>query len=212
MKAFHISFEGTNGAGKSTQAEVLVKRLCASGIYTEYVKSPNGTVFGKAVMNAILEQSPHKLSEILAFAACFCQVANELVVPLMKKGVCVVSDRGIGSAYAHAMYRCEGFISEKLFTEIMTEITKDGFPFPDLTFLLSLPVEEGVTRKENSARRNRLDFLTPESSREALAYEELSRKFPNWVTINADGSIDEISERIWTETTGLLRRCENEQR
>jgi thymidylate kinase len=137
-------------------------------------------------------------------------VANELVVPLMKKGICVVSDRGIGSAYAHAMYRCEGFIGEKLFTEIMTEITKDGFPFPDLTFFLSLPVVEGATRKEHSVRRNRLDFLTPESAREAFAYGELSRKFPNWKTINADDSIDKISEMIWTETAKLLRRCEDE--
>lgn len=211
MKAFHISFEGTNGAGKSTQAEILVKRLCGCGIPAKYVKSPNGTDFGRAVMNAILAQSPHKLAEILAFAACFCQVANELVVPLMRKGICVVSDRGVGSAHAHALHRCKGFISEKLFAEIMAEIIKDDFLFPDITFLLSLPVEGGVARKECSANRNRLDLLTPESAMEALAYEKLSREFPNWVTIDANGSIGEISKRIWTETTKLLKEREDEQ-
>ncbi len=211
MKAFHISFEGTNGAGKSTQAKILVKHLCDYGIPTEYVKNPNGTAFGRAVMDAILAQSPYKLAEILAFAACFCQTANELVVPLMKRGICVVSDRGIGSAYAHALYRCRGAIGEKLFAEIMTEINKDNVLFPDLTFLLSLSVEKGVARKKCSVSRNRLDALTPDSAREALAYEKLSKKFPNWVTINANGSIDKISKRIWAETIKLLRRCADEQ-
>lgn len=204
MKAFHFSFEGTNGAGKSTQAKILVKHLCDYGIPTEYVKNPNGTAFSGVVMDAILTQSPYKLAEILAFAACFCQTVNELVVPFMKRGICVVSDRGIGSAYAHALYRCKGAISEKLFTEIMTEINKDNVLFPDLTFLLSLPVELGVARKRGSVCENRLDALTPDSAREAIAYEKLSKEFPNWITINANGNIDKISERVWTETTKLL--------
>ncbi len=211
MKAFHISFEGTNGAGKSTQAKILVKHLCDYGVPTKYVKNPNGTAFSKLVMDAILAQSPHKLAEILAFAACFCQTANELVVPFMKRGTCVVSDRGIGSAYAHALYRCKGAINEDLFTQIITEINKDNVLFPDLTFLLSLPIELGVARKKGSASKNRLDALTPDSAREALAYEKLSKKFPNWITISANGSIDKISKRIWTETAKLIRRCANEQ-
>ncbi len=162
MKALQISFEGTNGAGKSTQAKILVKRLCDYGIHAEYVKNPNGAAFSKVVMDAILLQSPYKLTEILAFAACFCQTTNELVIPFMKRGIYVVSDRGIGSAYAHALYRCKGAISESLFAEIMTEINKENVLFPNLTFLLSLPVEEGVARKRGVVNKNRLDVLTPE--------------------------------------------------
>jgi len=211
MKAFHISFEGTHGAGKSTQARILVKHLCDYGIPTEYVKNPNGADFSKVVMDAILSQSPYKLAEILAFAACFCQTTNELVVPSMKRGICVVSDRGIGSAYAHALYRCKGAISENLFTEIMTEINKENVLFPDLTFLLSLPTEEGVARKRGDVSKNRLDVLTPDSAREALAYEKLSKKFPNWIRIGVNNSIDRIAKRIWDETTKFLWRCANEQ-
>lgn len=207
MKAFHISFEGTNGAGKSTQAKILAKRLNEQGIPAEYVKSPNGTAFGRSVMDVILAQSPHKLAEIFAFAACFCQTANELIVPSMKKGICVVSDRGIGSAYAHALHRCEGSIDEKLFSGIMMEIAKGGFQFPDLTFLLSIPFEEGVARKESSANVNRLDLLMPESIREALAYEKLSKELPGWITIDASKSMDDVAKRVWSETAELIRRC-----
>lgn len=211
MKAFHISFEGTSGAGKSTQAKILVGRLCDYSIPTEYVKNPNGTAFSRAIMDAILTQSPCRLAEILAFAACFCQTTNELIVPLMKKGICVVSDRGVGSGYAHALYRCKGAIGEQLFTEIMMEIGKENSLFPDLTFLLSLTVEQGVARKSCSEGANRLDALTPDSAREALAYRELSKKFPNWVTISANCSIYDISERIWDETISFLRGREDEQ-
>jgi len=76
MEALYISFEGTNGAGKSTQAKILVKRLCDRGIPAEYVKNPNGTAFSKAVMDVIIARSPCKLAEIFVFAACFCQTIH----------------------------------------------------------------------------------------------------------------------------------------
>ena len=201
MKALHISFEGTNGAGKSTQAKILIGRLCDRGIPAEYVKNPNGTAFSKAVMDAIIAQSPCKLAEIFAFAACFCQTTHELVMPLMKKGVCVVSDRGIGSAYAHALYRCKGTMAEGLFARIVKEINIGGVLFPDLTFLLSIPATKGVARKETC---NRLDELNPGSRREALAYRRLSRKFQNWITIDSSKSIDAVSEEIWSNVGELI--------
>ncbi|MBU0768410.1 MAG: hypothetical protein KJ687_04890 [Proteobacteria bacterium] len=201
MKAFHISFEGTSGAGKSTQARALVKRLCDCGVRAEYVKNPNGTTFSKAVMDVIMAQSPCKLAEIFAFASCFCQTTHELVVPLMEKGVCIVSDRGIGSAYAHALHRCEGTIDERLFTRMVTAINNGGVLFPDMTFLLSIPATKGVARKRTC---NRLDELTPGSLREALAYRRLSRKFQNWITIDSNQSIDAVTEEVWSHVGKLI--------
>ena len=209
MKTLHVSFEGPNGAGKSTQSKILVKRLCDYGISAEYVKNPNGTAFSKAVMDAIILQSPCKLAEIFAFAACFCQMTHEMVVPLLKNGICVVSDRGIGSAYAHALYRCEGTIAEELFNRIITEIDSAGVLFPDITFLLSIPAVEGVARKITC---NRLDELNPDSLREALAYKSLSRKFQNWITIDSTQSIDTVSEEVWFHIRKLIEgRCVNAQ-
>lgn len=205
MRALHISFEGISGTGKSTQAKILVKKLQDKGIKTIYVKNPNGTIFGKKVMDAILSESPCKLAEILAFAACFCQSVNELITPSLTNGICVVSDRGIGSAYAHALYRCQGEISNDCFTKIVTEIGGNNAIFPDLTFLFSLPIEIGVARKEKCADKSRLDTLNVESIRESHAYDSLIQELPNWVIIDADNHIDVITQQIWIHVEKLMK-------
>lgn len=211
MRTFHIGFEGTSGAGKSTQAKILVEKLQARGVKTKYVKNPNGTSFGKSVMNGILSKDPCKLAEILAFASCFCQSVNELIMPALSGGICVVSDRGIGSAYAHALYRCQRAISEDCFAKIMLEIGSGNAVFPDLTFLLSLSIENGIARKERCADKSKLDALNSESMREALAYEVISCKLPNWVVINATEGIDEISELIWMHVEKILKERVDEK-
>jgi len=204
MKAFHVSFEGTSGSGKSTQANLLVERLRTYGIHAEYVKNPNGTPFSKSVMDAILAQHPCELAEILAFASCFCQTTNELLVPLLKRGVCVVSDRGIGSAYAHALHRCQGTISRKLFEQIVSAINRNGSHlFADITFLLSIRATRGIARKKDPSR---LDNVSNGSIREAAAYAQLSREFPNWITIDANKSVARVAEEVWFHARKLAER------
>lgn len=210
-KPFHVSFEGTSGAGKSTQSRILVKRLCDCGIPTIYVKSPNGTVFSKAIMDTILFQSPCKLAEIFAFASCFCQVTNELIIPALRKGISIVSDRGIGSAYAHALHRCEGVISEGLFDKIMVEINREDVLFADLTFLLMIPAEKGILRKEKDLDKSRLDVVGPDSMREAFAFSKLSKRFPRWVTIDGDDSVDAVSGKVWKCVEQLIGGNKNEE-
>jgi len=209
MKAFHVCFEGPSGSGKSTQARILVSRLNDAGLKAVYIKSPNGTNFGKKVMEAILTECPNKLAEILAFSACFCQTLNEQIIPNLDRGVCVVSDRGIGSAYAHALYRCQGVIGDGLFEQIMSQVIGVGRAPIDLTFLMDLSVERCVARKATSDDRSRLDVFDEAGLLEALSYRDLFMKFPhlNWRLINSEFGVDKVSELVWAQMQKLIGGC-----
>lgn len=203
MKPYHICFEGIPGAGKTTQAKILAEKLNRLEIPTKYVKNPNGDSFGKAVTNAIFLESPSKLAEIYAFAACFCQTVTEVTLPLLKNNICVVSDKGIGTAYAHALYRHEGVIEYDLFNEMIECIDRSNALHPDITILLDIPIKYGFARKSKCADKSCRDIPNSENIREAHAYRKLAHKFPNWIVVDATATILEVTDRIWFHVVNM---------
>jgi len=199
----HICFEGCSGSGKTTQALLLTDSLNAIGIGAKYVKSPSCHTFGKKIEEAIHSETPLPVAEILAFAACYFQIVNGVIRPALEKGLWIVSDRGIGSSFAHALYRHRGAVSRDWFENLLSVFGGGSALYPDLTFFLSLQAELGYSRKAGSNDLSRLDDLNEGSLLEAMAIADLAAQF-DWIGIDASRDAEIVAGDVWKEISG---RC-----
>src|SRR3954454_1335128 len=92
-----ITFEGTEGCGKSTQVKRLASHLEQSGIPFLVTREPGGTPIGETIRD-LLQFAPHAsgmtaMTEWLLFEASRSQLVNEVILPKLARGVCVISDR-----------------------------------------------------------------------------------------------------------------------
>ena len=142
-----ISFEGIDGAGKTTQVAMLQAYLEKKGRKVLLTREPGGTYVAEQIRAILLDpknKALDDLSELLLYEAARAQVYQEVVVPALERGVMVIMDRSIDSGVVYqGMARGLGReIVEKL-NEIATRGRK-----PDVTFLLDIPLTVSQKRKE----------------------------------------------------------------
>lgn len=145
MRGKFISFEGIEGCGKSTQVRILVGYLQAHNIPYLKTREPGGTPIAEAIRNILLDPACREMlpeTELLLYNASRCQHTGELILPALKAGKLVVCDRYYDSTYAY-----QG-AARDLDEEIIDTLTQYATfnTVPDLTFLLDLPVEQGLAR------------------------------------------------------------------
>jgi dTMP kinase len=168
-QALFVSFEGPEGAGKSTQVQRLAAGVRALGRQVVVTREPGGTPLGELVRDLVLNTPGVAFSpraEVLLFCAARAQLVQDVIRPALAAGRVVLVDRFADSTRAY-QGRGRGLDSQGL-TGVLSFAT-DGLS-PDLTFLLDLPVEAGLARKRGTAGEwNRLD-------QESLAYHEAVRR------------------------------------
>ena len=162
-----ISIEGGDGAGKSTQLEVIAAILDAQGIEYVMTREPGGTPVGEALREILLNQGDQRLSEdtelMLMFAAR-AQHVKAVIEPALMTGKWVVSDRFSDASFAYqgangiALKRIQG----------LSDWVLQGFA-PDMTLLFDLPVEQGFARVSQRGEQDRFE-------KEPLAYKERVRQ------------------------------------
>lgn len=217
-----ISFEGGDGSGKSTQAELLVERLSGLGIECMPVHEPGTTPLGHHVRawvkgGARTAGETSDLAELFLFSAARAQLVEEVVGPaLVHPGTVVVADRYADSTAAYQGYGRE--IPVEHVEQVNAIATRDVWP--DITFLLDCPPEEGLTRvgafqmklpfwaeveRENEGVRFEaasLDF----HHRVRAGYLELAASDPvRWKVIDALRSVGEVHDDIWDAVSERLR-------
>ncbi len=149
--AVFISFEGGEGSGKSTQAEVLAERLANTGVAVEFVHEPGTTELGWQIRDILKRGLPGERefsaeAELLLFSASRAQLVFAALRPLLDRGdTVIVADRYVDSTTAYQGYG-RGIPLEQV--EAVNEMATQG-TMPDLTFLLDLPPVEGLTRIGN---------------------------------------------------------------
>ncbi len=148
-----ITFEGGEGAGKSTQARILGERLRSEGRRIVLTREPGGSPFAEHLRTLILNpQTPAHgaLSETLLFYAARADHIAETIKPALAQGRWVISDRFSDSTrvYQGSAGKLDLAIIAKL-EEIVVGDTK-----PDLTIVMDLPPEIGLARAESRLRRN----------------------------------------------------------
>lgn len=218
-----ISFEGGEGAGKSTQINILANALKACGLDVLTTRQPGGTAKGAQLRKLLVEGSADwsPMAETLLMLADRQMHLEEMIRPALAAGQWILCDRYMDSTTAYQ--GAAGGLGVDIIAQLQAPII--GTTVPDLTFLLDLPIEEGLARadargKEADARGEEADARgegsdTDKEAKEArfenkgAQYHErvragflaLAKANPKRiVVINAAQDIDAISQLILTET------------
>lgn len=172
-KGIFITFEGTEGCGKTTQIQLLRDYFESRKRECVLTREPGGTALAEKIRNLLLDaKSDAKIfpkAELLLFEAARAQHVDELIRPSLEAGKVVISDRFFDSSLAYqgsARGLGEVFVKEANALAV-------GDCIPDLTILLDLPASEGLAR----AKRRDADFSDRMGSEKLEFYESVRRGF-----------------------------------
>jgi dTMP kinase len=211
MKGLFITFEGTEGCGKSTQVELLVQRLRALGYHVRKHREPGGTPIGEEIRHTLKHsQQNHAMNaetELLLMNASRAQLVREVIRPALDAGEIIVCDRFYDSTTAYQGYGRQ-LDMEKVKAVIDFAV---GETKPNLTLLLHVPAE--VSTERLRSRQTNLPFV-----RDRI--EEADRKFFERVAhgfgviaatepqrvkfINGAQPVETVCAAIWEHVQPLL--------
>ena len=206
MKGLFIVMEGPDGSGKTTQINLLEQYLKEAGYECLITREPGGTVIGEEVRELILnpeykEMSP--VTEMLLYAASRAQLVHEVIGPALEAGRIVISDRFVDSSIVY-----QG-IARNLGISTVAAVNAPGIGIyrPDGIFFIDLSEAEGIRRKKNQKKLDRMeqesiDFhhLVSEGYRKVLAER------PEVIKIDGGKDIDVIQNKIRNHVDELLKK------
>ena len=193
-----VTFEGLDGSGKSTQAELLRARLEADRVDVVSTREPGGTELGEGVRNLVLHGGHvGAWAEALLYVAARAQLVDEVIRPALDRGAAVICDRYVDSSVAY-----QGAGRELGVDRILDlNLAAVGGLLPDRTFLLELDprdVSSRIQRHFDRLEREGDDFR----ARTAAGYREIAARFPDRVVVlDATRPADELAEEVY----GALR-------
>jgi dTMP kinase len=198
MAAMFVTFEGLDGSGKSTQAELLRARLEADGVDVVSTREPGGTELGEGVRDLVLHGGHvGAWAEALLYVAARAQLVDEVIRPALERGASVICDRYQDSSIAY-QGMARGLGLERILDLNLAAI---GGLVPDRTFLLELDprdVASRIQRHHDRLEREGDDFR----ERAAAGYRELAQRVPERIVVlDATRPADELAEEVY----GALR-------
>ena len=142
MKGKFITFEGSEGCGKSTQSEMLFTYLKSKGKEVIYLREPGGVKLSEDIRLMLLNPKSKigPEAETLLYMAARAQVVEEVIKPALAQGKTIVCDRFLDSTIAYQGY---GLGVDIKLIKIMGDFATQGIQ-PDLTIFLDLPIEKGL--------------------------------------------------------------------
>lgn len=197
MQGLFVSMEGPDGAGKSTQIELLRTYLTARGYDVIITREPGGTVISEAIRQIILNKEYTEMSpntELLLYAAARAQLVQEVIRPALDAGKAVICDRFLESSVVYQGI-ARGLGVEKVYA--VNDYALEGLR-PQLTILLDLSAEEGLRRKKNQAELDRMEAEGLQFHQKVVeGYRLLAdREKDRIMKISASLPVDEIHAKI----------------
>lgn len=193
MKGIFITMEGPDGAGKTTQIDLLKAYLEEKGYDTVITREPGGTAISEAVRAILLDRKYSEMSymtELLLYASARAQLVEQVIKPALDAGKAVIADRFVDSS---AVYQG---IGRGLGVDTVYEVNSFALAgiMPQLTILMDLPAEIGIARKKNQAELDRMESEALDFHRRvAEGYRQLADRFPDRIMkIDATLPIEEI--------------------
>jgi dTMP kinase len=196
-KGRFITIDGVEGAGKSTQIDLICSYLQRKGIKVVRTREPGGTNVGEKIRSVLLDvdnQEMHSDTELLLMFSSRNELIQNKIIPALNNGSWVVSDRFTDASFA---YQGGGRMLNLDRIAKLEEWVLGDFQ-PDLTLLLDISVEIGMNRIETRASKDRIEL------EERVFFERVrsvfigrSEAFPERIKlIDASGTIDDIHEKI----------------
>ena len=192
-----ITFEGTEGVGKSTQIETARAALAAAGVDVLVTREPGGTPMAEAIRELLLtprDESVNPLTELLLMFAARAQHLHERILPALEQGCWVLCDRFTDATYAYQ----GGGRGVPMDQIAILEQLVQGDLRPDHTILLDAPVDIGMARAHDRSAPDRfeqekVDFF----QRIRDCYRQRAADQPQrYHVIDAAGSLEDVSKQI----------------
>jgi dTMP kinase len=188
-----VSFEGVDGSGKSTQAELLADQLRVAGRDVVLTREPGGTALGEAIRELLLGgETMAPWTEAALFAAARAELVAEVIAPALDRGAWVVCDRYVDSSLAY-----QGIARGLGVDEVLElNLAAIGGRLPDRTFVLLLDPAASARRLGTAPDRIEREG---DSFRALVneAYRELAERFPErLVVLDASRSINEVAAAV----------------
>jgi dTMP kinase len=195
---FFISFEGGDGAGKSTQIELLAEALRQTGREVVITREPGGSPGGEAIRKLLLEGDADKwspISEALLMYAARADHLERTIEPALKRGAVVITDRFADSTMAYQ--GLAGDLGEQAVSTLYELVV--AARGPDLTIILDLPVEEGLKRSGATGDAEQRFESKGAAYQEKVrqAFLEIARREPErCAVVSAKDGIADVAGRI----------------
>lgn len=190
-----IVFEGPEGCGKSTQVRLAEEALGKRGVKTISVRDPGGTSLGEEIRKIILESDDRMdlRAEVLLYMASRAQMVDEIIRPALKEGKVVLCERFLSSTVAYQ--GVAGGADLRVIEYVGSFVTGDVKP--DLTIIVDIEVEAGLSRSGTSDRMERRGKAYHEKVRKGFL--QMAKENPEvFVAVDGHGSIEEVHNQVMT--------------
>ena len=203
-KGLLITFEGPDGSGKTTQISLLREYLKYKGFEVIYTREPGGTEISEKIRDIILDNKNTKMSdmcEALLYASSRAQLVHEIIKPAIAQGKIVICDRFVESSIVYqGIGRNLGIDRIRMINEAATDGLK-----PDITFMLTIPFEEGLRRKAKQRSFDRLENSGDDFHKRVYdGYMNLASSADYIRVIDANRPVEEIHRDIANIIEGLI--------
>lgn len=208
MRGIFITFEGTEGSGKTTIIAKIEKELKAKGYNVIKTREPGGNNISEAIRNVILNVDNvemDKITEALLYAASRRQHIIEVIEPHLNAGYIVLCDRYIDSSLAYQGH-ARGIGIDKVYR--LNQIAIDGL-MPDLTLYIDVKPEIGLNRiDQNNRNKDRLDLENISFHEHVYnGYAEVAKMFPERIkVIPGNEHIDVVYNLVQKEISNFLEK------
>ena len=203
-RGLFISFEGPEASGKSTQIKLLQKFFKNKNIPCIITREPGGTPISEKLRKIILDKKQliSTTEEILLLMSSRLNHINTIIMPALKKGKIVITDRFADSTFVY-----QGFVNNyglKKTMELHKELLNNFLPSKTFLFLLSVgEINKRLKKRKITNKYDKIDTLF--HSKVISGYKKLSKNNKRFIKINAELKIDKIQESILKSIEELLR-------
>ena len=202
-----ISFEGGDGAGKSTHLQLVAEALRARGEEVVCLREPGGTIIGEQLRQTVLDPGNYIMTdacELLIYEAARAQLVAQVIRPALERGAIVLCDRFADSTIAYQAY---GRGIDRAFVDTANEFACQGIR-PDRTILMMTggDAQVGLSRATQHKHADRLEMAGSEfHERVNAAFVELSRTCPERVRlVVSDDAKAATARKVFAELSDLF--------
>ena len=206
-RGLFITFEGGDGAGKSTHLQLVAEALRQRGEEVVCPREPGGTIIGEQLRGVVLDPGNYVMTdecELLVYEAARAQLVSQVIKPALARGAVVLCDRFADSTVA---YQAFGRGLDRSFVDGANAFSCQGL-VPDRTILMMTggDAEVGLDRATQHKHADRLEMAGKDFHDRVIAgYRELAQEMPDRIHIVvSDGSKSETAQRVFAELADIF--------